>query len=75
MDNVQTLLENFSILENKSFGEYVKYLISQGYTKQMAEIETKNFFKHSIELITDDMLDKDIHIDIRLKSNGIIEKC
>lgn len=67
MNDSQTLLRNFSMQENKSFGECVKYLISQGNTKQMAEMETKKFFTHSVEKIPSDILDDDIHIDIRLK--------
>ena len=61
------------IFIRKYFGDrspkYFRFLFNQGYTKQITEMETKNFFKHSIEPIPNDMLDKDIHIDIRLKSN------
>jgi len=67
MNDIQTLLKNFSLQENKSFGECVKYLINQGITTQIAEMETKKFFTHSVEKVPSDILDEDIHIDIRLK--------
>lgn len=67
MSDIQSLLENFSNQRNKSFGDCVKYLISQGYDKKTAEFGTKEYFRHPAEQIPLNITDEDIEIDICLR--------
>lgn len=61
---MNNILNEFSKDNNKSFGDCVKYLLSQGYSKDLAEKEVKKHFTHNVEPIPNDIFDKDIIIDI-----------
>ena len=66
MNDAQILLKEFSSDCNRSFGECVNYLVSNGYDKITSKDEVKKHFTHSKESVPSDIPD-DMDIEIPLK--------